>query len=367
MDGISKPNHRELVNGQVWLGLPATVLAVLLIGSWARPPRSFAGNQNQDVRALAGAIAPVPPTRDQILNIRITFQGLVVHTRQFGDLRWFEAALPWLTPADRRAAYDAKHASTAWEGGDTHAIISLPSGQPLYDEPNQPYAANRFGPLDWTANNTKVDGRLADLVVEVARAGFNRQLLFLGGDDGERGYPIAMKQLDLVNDALANSAYGDLRRFVVVIPGWDGVSGYTPDHVHQYGAKCRSLFLYCGLEHGTGNIPAGGGPDEWGAPNGSMRTFDLLLSEFDDDRFDDSVWQIGARLLGPAYRRPRDQPGDDDRRPPYYLSAPTARGPIRSCAFEFGEYGFVHGHYGADHVNHVQRPYFKRIGYTCGG
>lgn len=321
---------------------------------------------------------PAPPTRDEILNVRMSFQGLDVVTQQFGVLPWFEAALPWLQPVDRQAAYAAKHASKAWDGGDTHALVFLPSGPALYDEPHQPYSADRFGPLDWTNGNTKIDPKLADLIAEIAHAGFNRQLLFLGGDDGSTcgrnpvppqcGYVIASKQLDLVADALRHSTYGDLRVYVVVIPGFDGTFyGYTPDQIHEWGAHCRRVMLYCGFEHSTGHIPAGDGPGEWAAPNGPMRSYDLILSEFDDDRFDDSVWQIAARMIGPAYRRPADQPSGDDPHPPFYPKDPTDRGPIRDCVFEFGLFGQVHGAYGADHVNTAQRPYFKNIGYTCGG
>jgi hypothetical protein len=329
--------------------------------------RSLTTDSNEDLAPVSlPPMLPPPPTRDEMLNVRLTFQGLIVQTEEFGTLPWFEAALPWLNADDRQAVYAAKHASTAWPGGDTHAIIMLPSGPPLYDEPGQPYSADRFGALDWTAGNTHIDERLADLVVEVARAGFTRQLLFLYGDDGERGFPVAMAQLDLVYDALAHSKYGDLRGYVVPLPGWDGVFyGYTPQHIYDWGGKCRTLFPYCGLEHSTGHIPAGEGPQEWRKPNGPMRVYDLILGEFIDDRFDDTVWQIAGRMLGPDYRRPADQPAADDPNPPFYLSDPTDRGPIRHCAFEFYEYGFVRGA-SVDRVN-AARDYFKRIGYTCGG
>jgi hypothetical protein len=319
---------------------------------------------------------PAPPSRAEMLDVHITFQGLTVNCPPYGDLPWFEAVLAWATPECRANAYAAKHASTAWAGGDTHALIALPSGPPLYDEPRQPYSADRFGALDWTAGNTHVGPQLADLIADVARHGFNRILLFLGGDDGERGFPIAMAQLDAVHDALASSAYGDLRPYVVVLPGWDGVFyGYTPQHIFDWGAKCRGLFVYCGIEHSTGHIPTGEGDGDW-TGSGRMRAFDLLLSEFDDARFDDSVWQIEARLLGPAYHRPPEQPAADDPGAPFaatsgqfYLRQPTERGPIVACAFEFYEYTFVRhgGGPAAGAMVQTSRDYFKRIGATCGG
>lgn len=322
---------------------------------------------------------PAPPTRDEALNLCITFQGLTVQTQQFGTLPGFEAALPWLTPADRLAYYAAKHASTTWCGasGDTHALIHLPSGPPLYDEPNQPYSADRFGPLDWTAGNTRIDDRLPNLVTEVAQNGFRTMLLFLGGDNGAGcdatpmsancAFPIAMKQLDLVSDALSRGPV-DLRPYVIPIPGYDGVFyGYSPDQIVQWGQKCRTLFVYCGLEHSTGHIPVGEGDSDWLA-GGRMQVFDLILSEFNDDQFDDTVWQIAPRLIGSAYVRPANQPASDDPPPvSFYLREPTPRGFVRDCAFEFGLYGQVHGVYDAAHVNANQRPYFQRVGYGCGG
>jgi hypothetical protein len=309
---------------------------------------------------------PAPPPRAELLNVRLTFQGLTVPTAQFGALPWFEAALPWLSPADRLNAYAAKHASPAWPGGDTHAIVFLPHGPPLYDEPGQPYSADRFPALDWTAGDTAISPQLPALVADVVQHGFRDVLLFLGGDDGEAGYLVATKEAPLVAEALRTSPWGDLRPYVVLLPGWDGVFyGYTPDHIHQWGALCRSLMPYCGLEHSTGHIPAGDGPGEWWAPSGPMRSYDLLLSEFDDGRFDDSVWQIAARMLGPQYARPPDQPSGDDPNPPFYLKDPTDRGPIVNCAFEFYEYGWVRNATPAE-VS-AARQYFKNVGYPCGG
>jgi hypothetical protein len=93
-----------------------------------------------------------PPTRDAMLSPRLTFQGSIFDTAQFGRLPGFEACLPWLTPADRQVVYAAKRAA-----GDTHCIITIPDGVPLYDEPNQAYSPDKFGPLDWTNGNTAID------------------------------------------------------------------------------------------------------------------------------------------------------------------------------------------------------------------
>lgn len=323
-------------------------------------------------------LAP-PPTRDEFINLKITFQGLTVDCPPYGSLPWFEAALAWVTPECRANVYAAKHASTAWGSGDTHALIFLPSGPALYDEPNQPYSADRFGPLDWTAGNTKIDDRFTDLLVEVINNGFNRVLVFEGGDDGERGFPIAMQQLDLLHDALvaASPKYGkDLRAYVAPLPGFDGVFyGYTPEHITAWVAKCRALFIYCAFETSTGHIPTGEGDADWTGAGG-MRGVDLLLHEFDDDRYDDTIWQIGARMLGPAYTRGPDQPANDDPGAPFgpnagqfYLRQPTDRGRIADCAFEFREYSWVHhnGTPGDLVATNKARAYLKARGWSCGG
>lgn len=328
-------------------------------------------------------VLPTPPTRVEFLNLNITFQGLVVDCPPYGQMPVFEAALAWMSPECRQNVYTAKHASTAWgSNGDTHAIIMLPFGPALYDEPNQPYSADRFGPLDWTAGDTQISPNLADLVVEVLHNGFNRILLFEGGDGTSDGsgapYQHAMKELDLIHTALSTSKYGDLTPYVMPIPGWDGVFyGWEPSHtlIPAWVNKCRSLFQYCGFEDSTGHIPLGEGDQDW-VNNGDMRGVDLLLQEFNDDQYDDTIWQIAARQLGPLYHKPAEQPADDDPGSPFgpnagqfYFRQPTDRGPIAVCAFEFHEYTMVHSNGAPDvQANTVkQRQYLKQVGYPCGG
>jgi hypothetical protein len=335
-------------------------------------------------------VMPPAPSRTDMLNVHITFQGLTVNTQQFGSLPWFEAALAWLAPADRQAAYAAKRASPAWAGGDTHALIALPSGPPLYDEPGQPYSADRFGPLDWTAGNTQISPALAALVTEVVQNGFTRVLLFLGGDAGHPGYLIAKQQLPLVLTAL-----GDLSRYVCIVPGWDGVwhapgadgTGWAREDIIAFGQQFRALSPNgcLGLEHASGYIPIGEGGGDF-APGGGLSTYDLILSEFDGpkdsawrrseksdstptrkDYYGNQIWQIAGRLLG-TWTRPSDEPADaDSATPPWYMRPGSPRGPYATCAFEWvGEYNFVRGYETADQVS-ADRQYFKSLGYSCGG
>jgi hypothetical protein len=312
---------------------------------------------------------PPAPLRASVLNVHITGQGMYVNTQQFGTLPWWEAALTYLNPADRNAVYVAKHASTAWPGGDTHAIIAVPSGRALYDEPNQPYSADRFPPLDWTNGGTQMVPEFDALVIEVIQNGFI-PMIFL-----DETMDTSFKTLPVVINALQHSPQGDLTPYVIIGPGWDGVFyGWEPSHtvIPQWAANARALCPNCYLfiEHNVGHIPLGEGPSDW-CPTCLMKDFDLLLSEFWDGVFDDTVWQIGARTIGlvskgGTYVRPPDQPAGDDPNAPFYLAPGNNRGPFLACAFEFGMYGWVRQSSTAAQQA-SWRQYFKNIGYVCGG
>lgn len=290
------------------------------------------------IAALSSSVITSPPTRDQILGLdrasKLHFQGLLVNTTKYGVLPAFEACLAWLSPMDRLMWYMAKH-----NVGDTHAIIQLPFGPPLYAEYDNPYNPNNFPALDWTNGNTLISSNLTDLIQELILNGFNRIFLFLGGD-GPGNYPIAAQQINLL--AQNNLFYHQYYKYCVVIPGWDSVFyGWDPSQVAQLGAQFRSIWFdgYLGLEHDIGHIPLGEGGGDY-LPGGRLQNYDLILSEFDYNLHQDSTWQILGRMIKP-YNRPSDQPSSDDPNPPYYLRVPNPRGNWGYCAFEFGEYEFV--------------------------
>lgn len=300
-----------------------------------------------------------PPSRNDILGLDgglIHFQGLVVQTQQFGTLPGFEACIAWLNDSDRVSYWTAKKRVQ-----DTHALIMLPFGPPLYDEPNQPYSADRFGPLDWTNNSTRIDDQFITLLRQTTSY-FNRVLLFLGGD-GANNYPIAFKHLELLSQC--NEYYNSLYKYCVVIPGWDGVFyGWPLDKIQEFGSSFRSIWSdgYLGLEHGTGHIPLGEGTGDY-STTGRMKDYDLILSEYSQDLHQDSCWQINGRLENP-YHRPSDQPQGDDPNPPYYFSSQSARGPFSHCAFEYGEFEFVRSGSSDQSVQLVDnnRAYQKAMG-----
>lgn len=266
-------------------------------------------------------------------------QGLMVETKQFGVLPWWDAALAWLKPEDRQAVYRAKRTSNWLDGsvGDRHQLIQLPWGPALYDETNEDYSADKFPPLDWTTDYSK----LVALVDEVFNAGFV-PVVFLGGDNGEVGYQIAQKQIPDVVAALGQQRMNQL----MIMPGWDGVFyGYSPDHVVAFGQHFRQLAPngHLGIEMSEGHIPLGEGSSDW-TPTGRMKDYDSLFVEFSPNNLhQDSTWQISGRLLGPSvYKRPSDQPAGDDPNPPMYLLG-TPRGRQFAIPFEYDTFPWVRG------------------------
>lgn len=336
-------------------------------------------------QAIANYGRPAPPTRDELISPALTFQGLIVETQQFGKLPWFEPCLPWLTPSDRQRAYAAKRISGVIRSdgvNDTHAILGIPNGSPLYDEPDTAYSPDRFGALDWTSGGTRVDPQFFDLLREIIGAGFPKVLLYLGGD-GPGGWPISYKQLDLLraNEEFRTTLY----KYCAVVPGWDSVFyGWPPEEIVKFGAYFRSLFPdgVLALHYGTGHIPVGEGGGDYqprGAGQdptvnpGRMADYDLLIGEFGgteaSDIHQDSTWQILNRLEQ-NYVRPSDQPAGDDVDRRYYLTSPNPRGRFGHFAMEFDEYAAVRCGQDFDGMAaraRANRLYMRSMGVACVG
>lgn len=315
---------------------------------------------NQPEAIAHRAVPPLPPipTREEVCSVRLTFQGLTVQTAQYGALPWFDAALFSLTPEDRHAVYAAKLAA-----GDSHAIIQYDANAgSIYDEPDQPYQQ-----MNGPAFELHPDAFLA-AIREVLVADLI-PMIFMGGDDGEKGYAIASAQLPGLI-ALLQSGERDYTQDVLISPGWDGVFyGYSPEHITAFGQQFRVLCShgYLAIEHQPGRIPVGNGPLDWARGGNVMENYDVLLSEFANwPEKGDQIWQVAARTLGPAYRRPADQPAHDDLNPPWYLAPGTVRGPYFPVAFEYAEYPWVRSRISAEEVSQG-RAYFKAIGYTWTG
>jgi len=319
-----------------------------------------------------GTLPVPPPTRDEALAIRVGFQGETVTTSAYGQFPAFGPETTTLDDADLHA-YCAQLASRGW----THGEIAI-SWE--YDEPGfeMPVPGR-----DLTQNLPE----LARRIVLMLRH-FKAVLVFLAGDgrsapqnpDGSWPYndPTGhtygcewlMANLPRILTYLQSSPYGDLTKYCVFVPGYDGVfygwgNEGTPDlqpqRVVDFGNLFRSILPngYLAIEHSTGKIPVGEGGSDW-APGGRMLVFDAVLSEFNWPTTGDQVWQIVARLNRP-YNRPPDQPSGDDPNPPFYLGTPTPRGPVFYVPYEYATYQWTRGTVSAAQVQ-TSRQYFYNMG-----
>ncbi len=273
----------------------------------------------------------LPPdfSRARALGMNTSFMGgLVIPTRQYGLAPWWDSALSWMdNPADRADIYAAKHAN-----GETHALIEIPNGKPLYDENDQFYSPDKFGPRDWTNGETLLDQNFDNLIKEVLQNNFAFHIAMdeVQANSMRIGPLVAqrLKDLGLTKDGF-------------VMPGYDGVFyGWLPADIAKWGANMRATNndILLGLEHQPGKLPLGEGsiPPDY-QPGGRMKDFDINLAEVNSfgptvGPCDDTTWQIVGRCIHP-YNRPADEPSGDDERPPFVL-VDSERGPRYFCYFE---------------------------------
>jgi len=299
-------------------------------------------------------VLPAPPSRKQLLEGRFKFQGLQVTLPRFGVMPWWGACWMWLTEDERKSA-----AAQLIAQGMEILDIEVPSGRALYDEPSQFYSADKFPAIDPSMLE------IANAICFAISYGFKGVWLFLGGDDGQNGYPVAIAQVQDAGSVFGLHPSGDVRKFVVPIPGYDGVwhkpnpssgTGYDPPQIRQFSLTARaSGFKYPGIEGGVGYLLCGEGGGNY-QPGGAMSAYSLILSEYNDGQFvTGDYWQIMARYLGKLYIVPSEQkqhdvPGDPlypeahDPHPEFVLLSPNEDGDAYvHRAFEFGLYGGVRG------------------------
>jgi hypothetical protein len=242
---------------------------------------------------------------------------------------------------DRQAVYTAKRA-----GGQRRLTLALSYA---YREPGQAY--------------TEIPGRdfsrdlpaLHALMEEAIREGFVVDLRLAGDGEGDGpGYndPVGdtygrgwlMAHFEAIHAALA-----DLDPYTIYTPGFDGVwYGWAdPQGVRDWLLLARAVVGpagYLGIEWQAGKAHLGDSEATYTSPSGQC--LDVIWQEFPYPLESDpgATWQIAARLLGPGYRRPTDQPAEDDPGPtPWYLRAGTPRGPFIVHADEYDTYGWVRG------------------------
>jgi hypothetical protein len=312
---------------------------------------------------------PEPPTRDAILSAIGSFQGLTVATRQYGELPWFDPFLGSLGQLeDRQAVYAAKRAA------GQHRLTLAVSYAYRADKGRNAYAD--IPGRDFSRDLPALHG----LMEEAIRAGFVIDLRCAGdGQSREDGYNDPMgdtygHQWLMTNIARIHAALADLDAYTIWGPGFDGVWSkeypWTPDQVRAWWLLMRSLVGpagYVSIEWGAGVCHLGDSGQTYTSEAGQC--LDVIYQEFPYPLESDmgATWQIGARLLGPAYRWPADQPEDSDTHmPPWYLERGTPRGAYYVHADEFDTYGWVRQRCSlADIQRH--RSYLASVGFRCVG
>lgn len=336
--------------------------------------------QARDFLLLDGGQTPAPPvnvTRDALCRFRVPFQGHTARTSQFGS---FPAFGPETTTLNNQDLDD--YSDQILEAGFTHAEIAISWA---YFEPGflMPVpGADLTQNLDELLR--RIDRMLARKLTGVG--------LFLAGDgrsarpnpDGSYpyndpvghtyGYEWLMANFERIWRAVMGAG---LNKRVLPCPGYDAVfygwgnvpgeiGDQQPQRVQAFGDLARSIDpdVCLMIEHSTGKIPTGGGPGDWSdLVNGTMRNYDVLLSEYQDPITPgppgDQVWQVDARTYRP-YNRPPNQPADDDLDPPMYI-VPTARGPRYKVVYEFATRPWTMGWRDAATVEQ-DRSYFRAMG-----
>jgi hypothetical protein len=265
------------------------------------------------------------PTREEVLGMKMHFRGgIIIESSTYGKMPWWPSALSWLNRQDRQLVYTEMRAA-----GDTHALIEIPSGSPLYNEPNQFYDNVRFPALDWTSNFTEMSPQLSELVDEVIQEGF----LF----DITMSVPAAQSQqiVQLVMKALSVEQL----QYGFVVPGYDDVFyGWTNTDIIKWASLARAIKsqAYLGIQFNIGHIPLGGGPADY-AVNGPMNGYDVILGSLPSLPWSvaNNNWQIIGRCVQP-YIWPPDEPQDYDSHPPPFYLTQNSRGIRTFVAFETG-------------------------------
>lgn len=275
---------------------------------------------------------PPVPTRIEVLGVNMHFRGgLIVRSEIYGNMPWWPTALSWLNKNDRMEVYNVCR-----NAKNTHILIEIPNGLPLYNEYNQFYSPDKFGALDWTNGETDLShGPFLSLVDEVISQGFK---YIINMDERQ---PNSARIIRLVMNALSDEQL----KYGFTMPGYDGVFyGWLPQQIMDWATAARRIKpnAYLGIEHQPGRIPVGNGPTDYDL-NGMMQGYDIILGEFgginaypqDNIGYleNDATWQVLGRMIRPYHRDPR-QVGDPN--PPFYL-IDSPRGPRTYCFFETDE------------------------------
>jgi hypothetical protein len=337
-----------------------------------------------------------PPTRDEILNLQGSFQGIWCDTsyNQPGS-RWrgrtplFDPAIGWFAPSDRKNAYAAKRAA-----GDKLVVLAV-TGQYHENDPSNFY--EQVPGKDFFRSGLN---ELVDLILEaVQQEGMRGVQLWCGGDglgDGVnyndfggmtygwqwlmKNFPAIYKGLESVSPWIIWQAGAD-----GVIPGWAGpennwhrvnqwltfARGIIGDGGHLGTYESSGYWAWSGetndYSHDEGMLvdqicfefPYPMGPPTSTPPADFCNQSDEVRGPFDQ------VWQISKRALGPNWNRPPDEPVCDDGGKSGGIG-PGKYGPRSLRGQEYDTYGHVRN-FIADGVTQQRRSYLSQIGWGLVG
>lgn len=319
--------------------------------------------------ALESAVAPFPdpPSREEACRVRVGFQGMYATTQQFGTFPVFGPETTTLNDADLDAYVDQMVA-----GGFTHLEIAV-SWQ--YREADYSYPVpGRDLSHDLPELRRRIlrmirrgNGRVKGILVLCAGDGLsNPERTYNDPQGWTYGYEWLMENFQrLYNGVIPADEQGpNLDAWVIWGAGYDGCDAYgwqEPQRCRDWWTKARGIIG-----------PQGRLSHEWSSGHGSLgdgvQTYqaeglhvDTWLQEWGTIHSDDT-WQIAARELGPAYRRPPDQPSGDDPHPPWDAHGDTPRGPRFFVAYEMDTGPWVRGRVSLADVNE-HRSYEAAVGY----
>jgi hypothetical protein len=318
---------------------------------------------------LVGLISAFPnyPTRDQVCNVFVGFQGISILTKQYGWVPAFGPECGWLNDEDC-ISYCQQMKNLKF----THVEFDI-SGR--YDEPSYQYPVPG---IDYSQNLEAACKRIELIIqqgmfIKFALAGDGMSNPNGGYNDPNGwtyGYEWLISNLKRIITSLINFNGHDLTRFIIFVPGYDAVFyGWSipnevpdlqPTRVINFGKLFRSILPSgnLGLEHSTGKIPVGKSDIDW-TTNGPLDAYDTCLSEYDPfNLHSDNTWQIVGRLTRP-YNRPPDQPAHDDPDPPYIIES-CSRGARFYIMYELLTYLWVRGECSIQDCNNAF-DYFKAM------
>ncbi len=315
------------------------------------------------VIAPYGGASSAPPTRDQLIAVQTTgMQGLTLDGQPFLD--WYLTTPDW-DAAKRQRAYDLKHAA-----GDTHCLLALSWN---YQE------AGAFAPTGF--DGTQDWDRFLAIMDEVIAAGFMVSL-HLAGDglstsgaapwryNDPQGWTYGWQWL-MANIPDIRARIGDARAAFIVwcdgfdgcVPGWAGLENDW-HRTNEWLERARQVLgpsAVIAIYLSAGYWAWSGETNDYATPDGQNVDVVYYEGPWPWGSNWDQLWQISKRLLDSMYRRPADQPADDDPGTVPGLHT-TPRGLLSEVFLEYDTYGWVRGRVDAATVQQ-HRDYIRGMGW----